>query len=168
MDGLEEYLNRCRSGETGSGPGPACTACRARTRRSRPCGATTGTRVRLAGEGEAGSNGGAPGDLYLVVQVEPDSQFERSGDDLNVDVRVDMFTALLGGEVEVPTLGRPVNLKIKPGTQSGRKMRLTGKGMPVLKSKDQRGDLYARVLITVPENLSDDQRALVEQLRQTF
>ncbi len=133
-----------------------------------PAGATTGTKVRLAGEGEPGVNGGVAGDLYLVVQVEHDAQFERQGDDLNVDVKVDMFTALLGGEVEVPTLGRPVNLKIKAGTQSGRKLRLTGKGMPVMRSKDQRGDLYARVLITVPESLTDEQRALVEQLRQTF
>jgi curved DNA-binding protein len=132
-----------------------------------PAGATNGTRVRLSGEGEPGVGGGAPGDLYLIVQVEPDTRFERKGDDLYTDVRVDMFTALLGGSVEVPTLGRPVRLKITPGTQSGRTLRLTGKGMPVMREKDKFGDLYARVLITVPENLNDEQRALVERLRDS-
>jgi curved DNA-binding protein len=133
-----------------------------------PAGATNGTRVRLAGEGEPGYNGGKPGDLYLIVRVEPDPQFQRNGDDLMVDVKVDMFTAMLGGEVEVPTFGRPLKLKIPAGTQSGRKFRLSGKGMPVLRQKDKRGDLYARVVITVPERLTDEQRELVERLRATF
>lgn len=133
-----------------------------------PAGATNGTKVRLAGEGEPGYGGGAPGDLYLIVQVEADSQFERSGDDLTTEVRVDVFTAMLGGEVDVPTLGRPVRLKIPAGTQSGRKFRLTGKGMPKLRNKDTFGDLYARILITVPEKLTADQRAAVEALRDTL
>jgi len=132
-----------------------------------PAGATTGTRVRLAGEGDAGSYGGRSGDLYLIVEVEPDSRFERSGDNLQVDVKLDMFTAMLGGEIEVPTLDRPLKLKIKPGTQSGRKFRLGGKGMPVLRKDGEFGDLYARVLITVPEDLTDEQRELVEKLRDT-
>ncbi len=136
-----------------------------RVRVNIPAGAATGTKVRMAGEGEPGANGGRPGDLYLVVQVEPDARFERQGDDLHTDVKVDMFTALLGGQVEVTTLDRPVKLKIPAGTQSGRKFRLAGKGMPLLRHPDQRGDLYARVMITVPERLSDEQRALVEQLR---
>jgi curved DNA-binding protein len=130
-----------------------------------PKGATNGTKVRLAGEGEPGSNNGKPGDLYLVVQVQPDPVFERDGDDLKTEVKVDMFTALLGGDVEVPTLGRGVKLKIPAGTQSGRRFRIPGKGMPQLRHADKHGDLYARVLITVPENLNDDQRALVEQLK---
>ena len=136
-----------------------------RVRVNIPAGAATGTKVRMAGEGEPGANGGKPGDLYLIVQVEPGSRFERQGDDLHTDVKVNMFTALLGGQVEVTTLDRPVKLKIPAGTQSGRKFRLTGKGMPVLRQPDKRGDLYARVMITVPERLSDEQRALVEQLR---
>ncbi len=127
-----------------------------------PAGAKTGTKVRLAGEGESG------GDLYLIVEVESDSRFEREGDDLTAEVRVDMFTALLGGEVEVPTMGRPIKLKIPAGTQSGRKFRLTGKGMPVLNQAEKHGDLYARVLVTVPEHLNDEQKALVEQLKATF
>jgi curved DNA-binding protein len=133
-----------------------------------PAGAATGTKVRLAGEGEPGYGGGQPGDLYLIVQVEPDSQFERKGDNLYVDVKVDMFTALLGGEVDIPTMGRPVRLKVPAGTQSGRRFRLTGKGMPVLRQKDKFGDLYARVLITVPDKLNDEQKALVEQLRNSL
>ena len=132
-----------------------------------PAGAKTGTKVRLAGEGEAGY-GGQPGDLYLIVEVEPDSHFERDGDNLTVDVKVDMFTALLGGEAEVPTLGRSVKLKVPAGTQSGRKFRLSGKGMPILNHKDQHGDLYARVLVTVPEQLTAAQRDLVEQLKASF
>lgn len=133
-----------------------------------PKGAATGTRVRLSGEGEPGMNGGHPGDLYMVVEVEPHAQFTRDGDDLTVDVRVEMFTALLGGEVEVPTLGRPIKLKIRAGTQSGRKLRVPGKGMPRLKSPSEHGDLYARVLITVPEHLTDEQQAAIERLRGQF
>ncbi|MEO8396107.1 MAG: DnaJ C-terminal domain-containing protein [Chloroflexota bacterium] len=130
-----------------------------------PAGAKTGTKVRLAGEGEAGTQ---PGDLYLVVEVEPDNRFEREGDNLTVDVKLDMFTALLGGEVEVPTLTRPVKLKVPAGTQSGRRFRLSGKGMPVLNHADRFGDLFARVLVTVPEKLTPEQRELVEQLKATF
>lgn len=130
-----------------------------------PAGAKTGTKVRLAGEGEPGAQ---PGDLYLVVEVAPDSRFERDGDNLTVDVKVDMFTALLGGEVEVPTMGRPVKLKVPAGTQLGRKFRLSGKGMPILNQTDRSGDLFARVLVTVPEHLTDRQRELVEQLKSTF
>lgn len=133
-----------------------------------PAGAATGTRVRLAGEGEPGANGGKPGDLYMVIEVDPNATFTREGDDLTADVRVDMFTALLGGEVEVPTLGRPIKMKIKAGTQSGRKLRVPGKGMPRLKKPGEHGDLYARVLIAVPEHLTDEQKAEFEKLRAQF
>lgn len=124
-----------------------------------PAGATDGTKVRLNGEGEGG------GDLYLIVTVEKDPRFARDGDDLSVRVEVDMFTALLGGEVHVPTMNRPVKLKIPAGTQSGQKFRLSGKGMPQLRNKDNYGDLYAEMAITVPRNLNDTQRRLAEQLR---
>jgi curved DNA-binding protein len=132
-----------------------------------PAGAADGTKVRMAGEGEPAFGGGAAGDLYLLIEVEPDEQFKREGNDLTVEIKVDMFTALLGGEVEVPTLTRPVKFKIPSGTQSGRKFRLTGKGMPIMRAEGS-GDLYARVLITVPQSLSDEQRRMVEQLRATF
>lgn len=133
-----------------------------------PAGATNGTKVRLAGEGGVSFGGGAPGDLYLIVEVEPDTLFDRKGDDLHVDIKVDMFTALLGGEVEVPTMERAVKLRIPAGTQSGRRFRLSGKGMPRLKKSDESGDLYARVLITVPEQLTTEQQHLVEQLRTSL
>lgn len=131
-----------------------------------PAGVTDGTKVRLSGEGEAGPAG--RGDLYLVIEIEPDSQFERKGIDLYTDIRVDMFTALLGGETEVPTMQRPVKLNIPAGTSSGKRFRLTAKGMPVMRKKGEYGDLYARVLITVPGNLNDEQRQLAQQLRDSL
>lgn len=130
-----------------------------------PAGVTEGMKVRLAGEGGSGLQNG---DLFLIVQIESDRVFERSGSDLYTDVKVDVFTAMLGGPVEVPTMNRPVRLNIPPGTQSGKKLRVTGKGMPILKQKDQFGDLYARVLITVPTNLTDEQREMIEQLRDSI
>jgi DnaJ-class molecular chaperone len=136
-----------------------------------PAGAKNGTKVRLSGEGTPGAGGGQAGDLYLVVQVQNDTAFERdeaNPANLTVEVKVDMFTALLGGEVEVPTLDRPVRLRIPAGTQSGRKFRLSGKGMPVLRQSGEHGDLYARVLITIPEKLNDEQKALVEKLRDSL
>jgi curved DNA-binding protein len=133
-----------------------------------PAGAATGTKVRLEGEGEPGQGGGFNGDLYLLIEVEADPQFERKGDDLTVDVKVDWFTALLGGTVEVPTPTRTLTLKIPAGTQSGRKFRLSGKGMPVLKKPETFGDLYARILITIPETLTPEQRDLIERLKATF
>lgn len=133
-----------------------------------PRGAATGAKVRLAGEGEPGYNGGSNGHLYLVVQVAEDAQFERQGDDLYVDVKIDALTAMLGGEVEVPTLARPLRTRIRAGTQSGQKLRLTGKGMPKLRKGDEFGDLYARVMITVPTQLDADQRERAEALRDSL
>ncbi len=133
-----------------------------------PRGAATGTKVRLAGEGHPGYNGGSAGHLYLVVQVADDPQFERKGDDLHVDVKVDAMTAMLGGDAEVPTLARPVRTKIRAGTQTGQKLRLTGKGMPRLRKGKEHGDLYARVLITVPTQLDADQREWAEALRKSL
>lgn len=130
-----------------------------------PSGVTDGTKVRLAGEGEAGPGGA--GDLYLVIEIEPDSKFERKGHDLYTEVKVDLFAALLGGEVEIPTLSRAVKLNIPAGTQSGQRFRLTGKGMPIARQKGEYGDLYARMLITVPTGLNDEQRSLIQQLRDT-
>ena len=133
-----------------------------------PRGAATGTKVRLAGEGHPGYKGGSSGHLYLVVQVAEDPVFERRGDDLHVDIKVDALTAMLGGEVEAPTLTRPVRAKIRPGTQTGAKLRLTGKGMPKLRQANDYGDLYGRVVITVPTQLDADQRELAEALRDSL
>ena len=133
-----------------------------------PRGAATGTKVRLAGEGHPGIGGGAAGDLYLIVHVAEDPQFKRADDDIHVDVSVDAFTAMLGGEVEVPTMTRPVRMKVRPGAQSGQKLRLAGKGMPKLRHENAFGDLYARVMIKVPHPLDAAQIELAEVLRDSL
>ncbi len=133
-----------------------------------PAGAKSGTKVRVSGEGEPGFNGGPAGDLLLVVEVLPDTTFERVDDDLTTEVKVDMFTALLGGEVEIPTMTGAVKLTVPAGTQSGRKFRLAGKGMPRLKQSGEFGNLYARILITVPTQLTAEQQQLAMQLRDSF
>lgn len=133
-----------------------------------PAGADNGTKVRLSGEGHLGA-GGQAGDLFLVVTVDENSSaFVRDGDDLSIDFEIDAFTAMLGGKAKVPTMGGEVTLTIPAGTQSGRKFRLGGKGMPNLKQKKKFGDLYARALITIPEKLTDNQRQLAEQLRDSL
>jgi curved DNA-binding protein len=120
-----------------------------------PPGVYTGARVRLAGQGESGQQGGPAGDLYLHIRVAPHATFERSGDDLFMEVPVDIYTAALGGEVRVPTLDGAVMLKIPPQTQSGRTFRLRRKGMPRLEDPNTRGDLYARVRLVLPEPLTE-------------
>jgi curved DNA-binding protein len=119
-----------------------------------PPGVYTGARVRLAGQGEPGRQGGPGGDLYLIIRVAPHTTFERDGNDLFTEVQVDIYTAALGGEVRVPTLDGAVMLKIPPQTQSGRTLRLRGKGMPRLDDPTTRGDLYARVRLVLPEPLT--------------
>jgi curved DNA-binding protein len=128
-----------------------------------PKGAKTGTKLRLKGAGPAGRSG-QPSDVYLMIKVSPDLRFERKGNDLNTEVFVDIPTAVLGGKVKVPTLTGSLSLKIPPGTQSGQTFRLRGKGMPKLKSPSQHGDLFARVNVAIPKQLSDRQRDLFEQL----
>ncbi len=130
-----------------------------------PPGARTGTRVRVAGEGGAGTAGGEAGDLYLRVNVRPDAQLERQGDDLRVKAPVDLYTAVLGGEAEVPTLEGTVVLTIPSGTQNGQVFRLRGKGMPKLRNPEEHGDLYAEVDVQVPTELTARQRELFEELR---
>jgi DnaJ-class molecular chaperone len=131
-----------------------------------PAGVTTGSKVRVAGEGQPGSGGAASGDLLLVVNVRPDPRFERRGDDLHEDVDVPLTVAVLGGEVEVPTITARVMLKIPPLTQNGRAFRLQGLGMPKL-NQQARGDLHAKVRVRLPDQLDDTQRALFEQLRES-
>jgi len=122
-----------------------------------PPGVRTGSRVRLAGQGNPGSGGGAAGDLYMVVEVVPHAQFDREGDDLHVEVPVDIFTAAAGGEARVPALDRAATLKIPSRTQAGKTFRLRGKGMPRLERPNERGDLYATVKLVLPESLADDE-----------
>lgn len=129
-----------------------------------PAGAKNGTKVRVAGGGPAGPDG-RPGDLYLVVDVSPDPRFERKGDDLYSDVTIDLYTAVLGGQVPVQTPAGTVMLTIPPGTQPGQSIRLSGRGMPHLRSPQQHGDLYVRAKVQLPRNLDAKQRSLFEQLR---
>jgi curved DNA-binding protein len=129
-----------------------------------PKGADTGTKIRVRGEGGEGQAGGPKGDLYLEIKVVPHPVFERVGHDLHLELPVDLYTAVLGGEAIVAMLKGRVKLKIPPETQSGRTFRLKGQGMPHLKQPDTRGDLYAKVMIQVPENLTDEEIALFEEL----
>jgi curved DNA-binding protein len=128
-----------------------------------PRGAHTGTRVRIAGEGQASSNGQA-GDLYLNVTVQGHPHFERKGDDLYQDITIDLYTAVLGGEVQVNTMTGKVTLKINPGTQQHQLIRLRGRGMPRLREPDSFGDMYVRVHIEIPTDLSAKERALFKEL----
>jgi DnaJ-class molecular chaperone len=128
-----------------------------------PAGVTTGSRVRIAGEGADGFDG-RRGDLYLVVNVRPHERYERKGDDLYIDVEVPLTTAILGGEVEVQALDRKVALKLPPLTQNGRPFRLGGLGMPKI-GQEARGDLYARIKVRLPEKLGDKERGLFEELK---
>ena len=127
-----------------------------------PPGARTGTKVRLRRAVPLGD--GQAADLYLVVQVAPDPRFERRGDDLYTEVTVDLYTAVLGGEVRVPTPAGDVMLTIPPGTQPGQTFRLRGRGMPKLGHPDQHGDLYVQVKVALPRHLSPQERKLFEQL----
>ncbi|MBX3069587.1 MAG: J domain-containing protein [Thermomicrobiales bacterium] len=131
-----------------------------------PPGVATGSKIRVAGQGSAGLNSGPAGDVYLNVTVHPDSRFEREGNNLRTTIDVPYDTALLGGEVLVSTPTGQVALRIPEGTQSGKSFRLKGQGMPQLKKPAERGDLLARVNITVPASLSSQEKSLVEQLRK--
>lgn len=130
-----------------------------------PPGAQTGTKVRLAGLGPADGSG-QKGDLYLVIEVLSDPRFERKGNDLYTDVNVDLYTAVLGGQTSVATLSGEVMLKIPAGIQPGQKIRLAGRGMPLLRSPQSFGDLFVNVKVQLPRQLDARQRELFEQLRQ--
>lgn len=129
-----------------------------------PPGVRTGSKVRVAAKGGAGIGGGPAGDLYLKVRVTKHPIFERKGNDLHCKVPVSLYTAVLGGETEVPTLDGQVRLKIPAGTQGGRTFRLGGKGVPNLRNPAKRGDLYVRIKISVPQKLDRQERALFEEL----
>ncbi len=130
-----------------------------------PAGVATGSRVRVAGQGGPGLNGGPNGDVYLLVTVRPDRRFERDGDNLHVDVDVPVTTAALGGESLVTTPTGRVALTIPAETQSGRVFRLRGQGMPKLRGKGARGDLLARARVVIPTGLSERERELYRELR---
>ena len=131
-----------------------------------PPGVKDGSRVRAAGEGESGGNGGAAGDLYLRVRIRPHPLFERDGNDLRAKVAVPVTTAVLGGEANVPTVTGSVRLKIPETTQNGQVFRLKGHGMPVIGKPDLRGDLYAVAEIQLPRTLTKEQRQHFEALQK--
>ncbi len=131
-----------------------------------PAGIEDGTRIRLAGEGEAGQRGGPAGDLYIFLSVKPHEFFQRDGADLYCKVPISMTTAALGGQFEVTTLdGTQTRVKVPEGTQNGRQFRLKGKGMPVLRQPNV-GDLYIQTAVETPQNLSRRQRELLEEFEQ--
>ena len=131
-----------------------------------PTGVEDGTRIRLAGEGEAGVRGGPAGDLYIFLEVAPHEFFQRDGADLHCRVPITMTSAALGGEFEVPAIdGSKVRVKVPAGTQTGRRFRLAGKGMPVLRSK-QTGEMYVQVAVETPQNLTKRQRELLAEFEK--
>ena len=127
-----------------------------------PPGVETGTRLKLAGEGEAGIRGGPPGDLYVVLTAQEHPLFARQGDDLFCEVPISFTQAALGADLEIPTLAGRGKIKVPPGTQSGTESRLRGKGVPNVRGYG-RGDLVARVLVEVPARLTAQQRELLEE-----
>ncbi|MER3419658.1 MAG: molecular chaperone DnaJ [Chloroflexota bacterium] len=134
-----------------------------------PPGIDTGQTIRLAGQGLPGSGGGPPGDLFLVVRVQPDPRFERRGVDLYTRAAIPLATMLLGGETTVTTPdGRTLALRIPPETADGRVFRLRGQGMPRLDRPDERGDLYVEAHVVLPERLTPRQRELIEQLARAL
>jgi molecular chaperone DnaJ len=148
-----------------------CTACAGAGRVTRertlsvniPAGVEDGTRIRLAGEGEAGVRGGPAGDLYIFLSLAPHEFFQRDGADLHCRVPLSMINAALGGEIDVPAIdGSTARVKIPAGTQTGHRVRLPSKGMPVLRSK-QMGDMYVQVTVETPQNLSKRQRELLAE-----
>ncbi|MFZ0944044.1 MAG: J domain-containing protein [Syntrophobacteraceae bacterium] len=130
-----------------------------------PPGVLPGQRIRLTGQGGEGTGGGPRGDLYLKVEIEPHPVFTLKGHDLHMEVPVSPWEAVLGSEVRLSTITGNIDLKISPGTQSGQKLRLRGKGMP--NSKGTPGDLYATVVVKIPVHPSEKERELFEELRKS-
>ncbi|NWG26010.1 MAG: molecular chaperone DnaJ [Pseudorhodoplanes sp.] len=169
---LERTCPNCHGrGQVIEDPCPSCSGSGRVTRERTlsvniPPGVEDGTRIRLAGEGEAGLRGGAAGDLYIFLSIQPHALFQRDGADLHCRVPVSMVTAALGGDFEVPTIdGSKSRVKVPAGTQSGRRFRLAGKGMPVLRSR-QTGDMYVQVVVETPQNLTKKQRELLHEFEK--
>lgn len=169
---IERTCPACHGrGEVIDDPCPTCSGA-GRTTKERtlsvniPAGVEDGTRIRLAGEGEAGLRGGPAGDLYIFLSIKQHTFFQRDGADIFCRVPVSMVTAALGGQIDVPTLeGATTRVKVPEGTETGKQFRLKGKGMPVLRSKLQ-GDLYIQVEVETPKNLTRRQRELLEEFER--
>ncbi|MBC7828584.1 MAG: J domain-containing protein [Chitinophagaceae bacterium] len=129
-----------------------------------PAGVEDGQKIRLKGYGAPGINGGPNGDMYITFQINEDPVFKRSGNDLYATEEIDLYSAVLGGDVTIETLGGKVKLKVTPETQNGTKIRLKGKGFPVYKNEDQYGDLYLTYQVKLPINLSEKEKELFREL----
>jgi len=127
-------------------------------------GVADGQTIRLRDQGAPGRNGGPSGSLLITLRILPDARYVRTGDDLTQDVPVPLYRALLGGEQTVDTLGGPVKIKLKPETANGSRLRLRGKGFPVYRQEGQHGDLYLRLNVQLPTNLTEEERGLIQQL----
>src|SRR4030088_3445852 len=169
---LERTCPGCQGrGQMIEDPCPSCSGS-GRVMRERtlsvniPQGVEDGTRIRLAGEGEAGVRGGPPGDLYIFLSLATHQFFQRDGADLHCRVPISMVTAALGGEFEVPTIDKgKTKVKIPAGAQSGRRFRIASKGMPVLRSR-QTGDMYVQVVVETPQNLTKKQQELLAEFEK--
>ena len=162
-------------GGTGSVIADPCTACRGEGRAATeiklkvkvPPGVEEGTRIRYAGEGDSGRRGGPKGDLYIILAIRPHDFFERHGHDLYCVIPISFPQAALGAEFEIPGIDAPVNIKIPEGTQSGRELRVRGRGVPYLNEKGN-GDLIVKVVVQSPRKLNRAQRELVTKLSETM
>lgn len=169
---IERTCPSCQGrGEMIEDPCPKCSGSGRTTKERKlavniPAGVEDGTRIRLAGEGEAGMRGGPSGDLYIFLSIRPHTFFQRDGADIFCKVPIAMTTAALGGQIEVPTLdGSASRVKVPEGTETGKQFRLKGNGMPVLRSK-MTGDLYIQVEVETPKNLTRRQRELLEDFER--
>lgn len=166
---IEDVCPRCHG--TGTEAGHLCPQCHGtgrillakRFEVTIPRGIGEGQRIRLAGQGGAGINGGPNGDLYLIVRLQDDPTYKRKGDDLYVDLPVSIYDLILGADVNVPTLNGEVSMKIPAGTQNNRLLRLAGRGMPRVRDKSS-GDEYVRLIGQLPQNLSDKEKKLFKEL----
>ena len=170
---IQQTCPACRG--TGQQIEQPCATCqgRGRVQKSKtlavkvPAGVDNGDRIRLTGEGEAGQNGGPPGDLYVEIRIQPHDIFERDGADLSCGIPVNFAVAALGGSVQVPTLDGEVTLKIPAETQSGRVFRLRGKGVRPVRGSGP-GDLFCRVEVETPVNLTAEQKRLLEAFNEAL
>ena len=171
MFALSQPCPRCRgNGTVIEDPCPKCAGSGRELRMKRytvkiPAGVKDGTRIRLKGKGETGSSGGEPGDLFVITRVQPSPIYERRGADLVVNVPVTYAEAALGAAVDVPTPEGTVSLKVPPGSEDGKLLRIRGRGAPKLGGSG-RGDVLARVRVTVPKRLSKRERELLEELQK--
>jgi molecular chaperone DnaJ len=169
---IERTCPTCQGrGSVISDPCPDCGGGGRMTERRKlsvniPAGIEDGTRIRLAGEGEAGLRGGPAGDLYIFLSIKPHEFFQRDGADIFCRVPVSVTTAALGGEFQVPTIdGGKTRVRVPDGTQTGKQFRLKAKGMPVLRTS-RLGDMYIQVVVETPRNLTRRQRELLEEFEK--